>query len=221
MLSVANYLNMLQVRSTDVRLRKNFTGVLMQIKIDNSIDSFAEEIQKCSGINVYDCYQCGKCSAGCTVSSFLEETPTKLIRFIQLGQKDLVFKSKTPYLCATCNTCSSRCPMEIDVAKLMEAIRIFTKENGIEAPVKEIPAFADAFLTPIKHTGKSFELGMMVGYKIKTFTPFTDIELSPTMLINQKLPFIPRKIKNSKRIKRIFERSEYFSPKKETKKKEH
>lgn len=185
----------------------------MQIKLDNSIDAFAKEIYDSTSINVYNCYQCGKCSAGCTVSQFIEESPTRLIRLIQLGQKDLVYQSKTPYLCTTCITCSSRCPMEIDVAKLMESIRISAKKEGIEPPLKEVPAFAEAFLAPIKSNGKSFELGMMIGYKIKTLTPFTDAELSPTMLKNQKLPFIPKSVKNRKRIKRIFNRSEFFNPK--------
>jgi heterodisulfide reductase subunit C len=185
----------------------------MQIKLDNSIDAFAKEIYDNTGINVYNCYQCGKCSAGCTVSSFIEESPTRLIRLIQLGQKDLVYQSKTPYLCATCITCSSRCPMDIDVAKLMESIRISAKKDGIEPPVKEIPAFSEAFLNPIKSNGKSFELGMMIGYKIKTITPFTDGELAPVMLKNNKLPFIPAKVKNKKRIRQIFERSEYFQKK--------
>ncbi|MCX6150456.1 MAG: 4Fe-4S dicluster domain-containing protein [Ignavibacteriales bacterium] len=193
----------------------------MQIKLDNSVDAFAKEIHSCSGINVYDCYQCGKCSAGCTVSSFIDESPTRLIRLIQLGQKEIVYKSKTPYLCASCITCSSRCPMEIDVVKIMESIRISAKKNGIEPPVKEVPAFAEAFLAPIKANGKSFELGMMVGYKIKTLTPFTDAELGPTMLLNQKLPFFPTTIKNRKRIKNIFDRSEYFEPKEHSEKNKH
>jgi heterodisulfide reductase subunit C len=185
----------------------------MQIKLDNSICAFAKEIYDNTGIDVYNCYQCGKCSAGCTVSQFIEESPTRIIRLIQLGQKDFVYQSKTPYLCATCITCSSRCPMEIDVAKLMESIRIFAKKDGIEPPIKEIPAFSEAFLAPIKSNGISFELGMMIGYKIKTLTPFTDLELGPTMLKNQKLPLIPSKVKNKKRIKQIFNRSEFFKPK--------
>jgi heterodisulfide reductase subunit C len=192
----------------------------MQIKINNTVDAFAEEIQNYSGINVYNCYQCGKCSAGCTVSAFIEESPTRLIRLIQLGQKEAVYKSKTPYVCATCVTCTSRCPMEIDVAKLMETIRISAKKEGIEPPVKEVPAFAKAFLAPIKWGGKSFELGMMIGYKLKTMTPFTDVELSPVMLRNNKLPFIPGKVKNTERIKKIFERADYFEPR-EKKKHEH
>jgi heterodisulfide reductase subunit C len=192
----------------------------MQITLGNSIDSFSKEIFEITGINVFNCYQCGKCSAGCTVSQFIEESPTRLIRLIQLGQKDLVYKSKTPYLCATCNTCSSRCPMEIDVAKLMESIRISARKEGTERPVKEVPAFSDSFLTPIKSKGKSFELGMMISYKIKTMSPFTDAELAPVMLKNNKLPFIPSKVKNKKRIRQIFDSSDYFRQWKTTKKKE-
>ena len=193
----------------------------MHFKLDNSVDVLAKEIHEISGINVYNCYQCGKCSAGCTVSQFIEESPTRLIRLIQLGQKEIVFKSKTPYLCATCNICSSRCPMEIEVSKLMETIRITAGKDRIEPPVKEIPAFSEAFLNPIKSNGKSFELGMMIGYKIKTMTPFTDAELAPVMLKNKKLPFIPSKVKNKKRIRQIFDRAEYFQQKKVTKKKDH
>ena len=111
--------------------------------------------------------------------------------------------------------------MDIDVTKIMESIRISARNEGIVQPVKEIPAFSEAFLHPIKSNGKSFELGMMIGYKIKTMTPFTDAELAPVMLKNKKLPFIPSKVKNKKRIRQIFDRAEYFQQKKVTKKKDH
>lgn len=193
----------------------------MQIKLDNSVDKFAGEIESLSGFNVYDCYQCGKCTAGCPVAQFTDESPTKLLRLIQLNQKDQVLKSKTPYLCATCNTCSGRCPMQIDVTKIMETIRIYAKKNHIKSPVREVNTFSDVFLDSVHSGGRLFEFGMTLNYNIKNMTPFLNAQLAPAMLKVGKLSFIRQKTKNKKRLKDIFDKSDYFEPKEEVSKKEH
>ena len=47
-------------------------------------------IQEQSQARVQDCYQCGKCTAGCPVSSFMDLMPRQVMRAVQLGQADLV-----------------------------------------------------------------------------------------------------------------------------------
>lgn len=193
----------------------------MYLNLDNSVDSFASEIKSLCDINSYDCYQCGKCSAGCAVSKFTVESPTKILRLIQLNQKEAVLKSQTPYLCASCNTCSVRCPMEIDVARLMETIRILGRKEGVKSPVKEVPKFSDAFLSTVRLTGRSYELGLTLLFNLKNRTPLKDAGFGLPLLTKRKLSILPHTIKNRKRIERIFDKSGYFEPKEEKAKKEH
>ncbi len=49
--------------------------------------------------------------------------PHRLIRAVHLGLKDEVIKSRTIWTCASCETCSTRCPNGIDIAHVMDAAR--------------------------------------------------------------------------------------------------
>ncbi|MCE7743221.1 MAG: heterodisulfide reductase [Candidatus Heimdallarchaeota archaeon] len=101
---------------------------------------FIEKIEEISGQNVYSCYQCGKCSAGCAFSSSMDMTVNQLIHLIQLGQKRRVLEANTHWVCASCLTCTVRCPREIDVAALMEAVREYhLREEPEKIIISEIP----------------------------------------------------------------------------------
>ena len=67
-------------------------------------------VESQSGQKVLDCYQCGKCSAGCPAAEFMDLTPRQVMRAVQLGQAELALRSSTIWLCASCQTCSARCP---------------------------------------------------------------------------------------------------------------
>ena len=98
---------------TRIRLSRN--------DVQNTIIKKVEDI---SGQNVLACYQCGKCSAGCPMVSLMDLLPNQIIRLVQLGQIDDVLNSKTIWLCASCFTCTARCPKGVDLAKVMEALRL-------------------------------------------------------------------------------------------------
>jgi heterodisulfide reductase subunit C len=101
---------------------------------------FIEKIEEISGQNVYSCYQCGKCSAGCAFSSKMDRTVNQLIHFIQLGQKEKVLNANTHWICASCLTCTVRCPRDIDVAALMEAVREFIlREEPEKVRISDLP----------------------------------------------------------------------------------
>lgn len=83
-----------------------------------------DQILEISGQNIRYCMQCGKCSASCPASSGMDILPHQLLRLLQLGQLDKVSDSQTIWNCASCFTCASRCPRNIDLTKLMEAVRL-------------------------------------------------------------------------------------------------
>ena len=89
---------------------------------------FAEEVRRETGENIFLCYQCQKCSAGCPVVEHFDLHPNQVMRAIQLGQKEMVIHSKTIWLCAMCETCATSCPHDINITKIMDLLKIMAKE---------------------------------------------------------------------------------------------
>jgi heterodisulfide reductase subunit C len=96
--------------------------VLLSRQIIN--DPFVSKVEELSGQKLLACYQCGKCSAGCPNISQMDILPNQIIRYAQLGLKDELFESRSIWLCASCMTCDVRCPKGINVAEVIEAIRL-------------------------------------------------------------------------------------------------
>jgi heterodisulfide reductase subunit C len=82
----------------------------------------AKEVEELCGENLFGCYQCGTCSAGCPFIEDMDLSPDEVIRYIILDRKE-VLNSKTIWLCAACFTCAERCPRDINITKIMEALR--------------------------------------------------------------------------------------------------
>ncbi len=83
-----------------------------------------EQIAEISSQYVKDCIQCTKCTAGCPASASMDILPHQVIRFLQLGQLNKVLESQTIWNCASCFTCAARCPKNVDLAKIIEAVRL-------------------------------------------------------------------------------------------------
>lgn len=81
-----------------------------------------DEVLELCDENVFGCYQCGTCAAGCPFIEEMDLTPDEVIRQIILDNKE-VLNSKTIWLCSTCFICAERCPRDINITVLMEALR--------------------------------------------------------------------------------------------------
>ncbi len=82
----------------------------------------AKEVEELSGENVFRCYQCGTCSAGCPFIEDMDLGPDEAIRYVAIDKTE-VLNSNTLWLCASCFTCAERCPRDINITKVMEALR--------------------------------------------------------------------------------------------------
>ncbi len=166
--------------------------------------SFAAQVGAEAGTDVYSCYQCGKCSAGCPISYAMDYQPRQIMRLAQLGLKDEALKSSTIWLCASCATCTTRCPREVKIASVMDVLRAMARREGYPIKERGIGVFNRAFLNAVAFGGRSYELGMIIGYKLGTFELFKDLDLGLTWVRQGKLKFIPERIRDAAAIRDIF-----------------
>ena len=113
----------------------------IEISREKLQSGFIKKVEEISGQSLRSCYQCGKCSAGCPMAFSMDLLPNQIIRLAQLGLEEDIAKSKAIWLCASCVTCSVRCPRGVDLARVMEAMRLLTLRKNIDyVELTKIPA---------------------------------------------------------------------------------
>jgi heterodisulfide reductase subunit B len=160
----------------------------------------ARTIRERSGENVFLCYQCKKCTAGCPVVAYFDLTPHQVLRACQFGQADLVLHSRTISICAACETCSTRCPQGIDIARIMDELEIMAQEMGIKPKAPTVVMFYKSANRGIDWFGRMWELGMMAELYVREFFAREldfqqlfkyDMPMALKMLRNGKLKLLP------------------------------
>ena len=170
--------------------------------------SFSDVVAKDSGESILACYQCQKCSAGCPVAYAMDILPNQVIRMVQFGLKERVLSSHTIWICASCYTCSVRCPNDIDIAKVMDTLRHIALGSGIKPAERDISIFHSVFLDSIKSRGRIHELGLIWQFKAKTRDFMKDVSLGLRMFKKGKIKLFPSKFGGGREIKDIFGRYE-------------
>lgn len=168
--------------------------------------SFLEEAEKRSGENLSLCYQCLKCTAGCPTAPIMDIRPNSLIRMIQMGMKQEVLGSSAIWLCVSCETCGTRCPNEIDIGVLMDALREMAIDEGVHAKEKNIHLLHEAFVQSIRRGGRVHEATMLIDYKLRSRDFLTDLIPGMMLFMKGKIPLLPSLVKGRGEIKRIFEK---------------
>ena len=74
------------------------------------------------------CYQCAQCVGVCPVDNVGSYGPRKLFRKLQTGMN--LFENDDLWLCTTCMNCLRVCPKEVNMMKIMPAIREQVVLNG-------------------------------------------------------------------------------------------
>jgi heterodisulfide reductase subunit C len=154
-----------------------------------------------------NCYQCGKCSAGCQMAPFMDILPHQVIRLVQVDQVDKVLSSTSIWYCAGCQTCYSRCPQEVNLPHLMDLLC----EKSVEAKkvhpkARKLMAFHKSFLNGVQMFGRSFELTLVAELKMRTLNLFQDLWNAVLMLVKGKLSFFPSRKKNMTKVRALFKK---------------
>jgi heterodisulfide reductase subunit C2 len=176
------------------------------INLTKSFDAaFIEQVEKESEQKLSLCYQCGNCTAGCPFTEYFDYPVSQIMRLLQAGQKETILTSKAIWLCATCETCTTRCPCQIDVAQVMNALRIMARREG-KVSEKDVKTFYDAFLDSVRQHGRIFEMGILLSYNLRSGNVLADADLGPKVMSRNKIHYLPRNIKGRDKVAQIFKR---------------
>ena len=139
--------------------------------------------------------------------------PNQVLRLIQINDPDTLLRCSTIWICASCQTCSVRCPEEIDIAKIMDSLRKLALEAKIPLGEEKVVKFNEIFLDSIRKRGRVHELELVMKYNLALRQPFKDAHLGPVMFSRGKLGLLGHKIKEVWKIKEIFRNSKrLFKP---------
>lgn len=182
------------------------------VKHADGTAGLAEAVAAATGESVFNCYQCGKCTAGCPLAEEMDFAPNQVLRLLQLGQPGMdeeVLGSLSIWLCLTCEQCSTRCPQEVDIPKITDWLRQESQRRGLaNKKAKAILAFHTSFLDTIRRGGRLHEVGLITTFKLRTWRLFQDVLVAPKLLARGKLGILPHRIEGHAGVKRIFERCE-------------
>ena len=181
---------------------------LMQLSNETMNVGFVKKVEALSGTSVRRCFQCGKCSAGCPMSSFMEHPPNRVVRLLQLGQWERVLAGRSIWYCASCETCSTRCPNKVNLASIMDALRKLSWDA--DGPSKEsyVQLANRLFIENIRTYGRQYELRLGAAFNMKSGQFLKDLMLGPKLLSRGKLKMFHSKNKNLPEIEAIFSRIE-------------
>ncbi len=104
------------------------------------------------------CIACGRCSAVCPFSDLMDVKPHQIIHMVRIGDESVVDTNAIWY-CVSCLACTQRCPREINITAIIEALRLINlrkRKDAIELRgVRELEALPTIALVGAgrKYTG--------------------------------------------------------------------
>jgi heterodisulfide reductase subunit C len=183
-----------------------------------STPTLAGRLEREAQVRVAECYQCGKCSAGCPVAGEMDVAPSRILRMLQLElpqHEGPILRALTLWLCVGCETCLTRCPQEVDLPRTMDFLRKEALARGIaHREARDVIAFHRAFLHSVEWVGRLFELGMIGEYKLRTGHLLQDMTQAPAMFVRGKVGLLPH---GRAKVAQIFQRVRTAEKEEETK----
>jgi heterodisulfide reductase subunit C len=91
-------------------------------------------LSKLGGRQFVDCYQCIRCTSGCTALKLLELKPHEIVKLVDLGLVEDLPSSDIIWTCVTCLKCVQRCPQKASPYHVIMALRNVAVERGAKVP---------------------------------------------------------------------------------------
>jgi len=144
--------------------------------------------------------------------------PHHVIRLALLGQEEQVLDSETIWVCSACQTCTTRCPNDIDIAGVMDWLKETAVKRGRTIPDEEVMTFHRFFLKSIlAASGRVSETQLLrryMFYKMRRKLDLTElkqnIDLGWRLWKRKRVRLMgPPALKGKAEIKEIFRKGEF------------
>jgi len=152
-----------------------------------------KKLKDYGAVNFNACYNCGTCTAVCSLSSKEDSFPRTMVRAGVTGMDAEIKSSLKPWLCYYCGECTSNCPQTANPGELMMSLRRYLMAQydwtGVSGLLfKSLPASIIAFilviagiiayafsmgfnLEMVMHTGHYFEMFAIGGVLVFILAP--------------------------------------------------
>jgi len=101
------------------------------VRLDETDAEFLEAVTKADGEKINICFQCGTCTATCPIRRFDKTyNPRLILRETLLGLRERVVSTDAIWLCASCYSCTERCPRGVRPAEIIRAVRNLAVREG-------------------------------------------------------------------------------------------
>ncbi|RLI19399.1 hypothetical protein DRO54_08520 [Candidatus Bathyarchaeota archaeon] len=98
------------------------------------------------------CFQCAKCTSGCTAFKLLELVPHEIMRLTKLGFIEELITSEIIWTCATCLKCVERCPQNVSPYHVIIALRNIAVKQEAKIPEAYLKAVSQILETGLAQT---------------------------------------------------------------------
>ncbi len=143
--------------------------------------------------------------------------PDQVIRLALLGQEERVLRAATPWVCSSCETCTTRCPNEIDIAGVMDWLKEEAIKRGYAVPQPGVSCFHQSFLASVRLGGGRLSEPLLLAlYAIKsgkTLEKLKSGEFREELRLGWELarrgrlrPKLPKKLKGAREVAQFFDR---------------
>ncbi len=164
------------------------------------------------GHSLQQCYQCGKCSAGCPAAYTMSEPPNRIVRLLMLGLYDRALAQNSYWVCSSCETCTARCPRKLEIKEIMEVLRHDAFRRGMNSGERAVTSFHRAFLKTVEWFGRLYEPGLIALNNATSGRFFKDFTAAPGMVFKGKLKFLPPRGADNAGVRRLFARVRALKP---------
>jgi quinone-modifying oxidoreductase subunit QmoC len=130
---------------------------------------WAHELTKLPGCEkLFSCIQCGTCSGTCPLSIYMDFTPRRIMNLVREGFREDALASQTIWLCASCYSCTVRCPQQIQITVIMYTLKREAIKSRLFPKRFPIPALAREFYGMVSKNGRSSEMWLVMRMAMKS-----------------------------------------------------
>jgi heterodisulfide reductase subunit C len=163
-----------------------------------------------AGERISRCIQCGTCTGSCPVSYAMDISPRQLIALFRAGEMEQIMKSRTIWICASCYSCTTRCPSGIKITDIIYALKRTAIEKDMESSAPQVQRLARLFTENLMSYGRLHEGTLIRKYYMKTnMLKFIDlIPLARKMWKTKRIEPFPKRIKDRKSLASIIRKAQ-------------